>query len=205
MVSQLTYFDLFWAEFQSHFTLLVLLRERFSKDATFFRLGIFIHVFNVQPISPCVFYRYRSRKGRIVLRYRNRWRYLWRLQFFVRHEWRPTRRYRGKVGVLVRGKYRPIRFRHGKPAYRLRWRWRRITYRYRKGRRRRHRRRRRLRQKMRRIRRYQRRNRRRKRRLRRYRRRSSPFLIYYRGKTRKIFRWKGKLTFRLGGRRRRIR
>lgn len=159
----------------------------------------------IRSMSLCVLYRYRYRKGRIVLLYGNRWRYLRRLQFLVRREWRPTKRYRGKIRVLVGGRYRPIRFRRGRPVYRLRKRWRRISYRYRKGRRPRRQRRRRLRRKMRRTRRYRRRNRRRIRRLRRYRRRSSPFKIYYRGKTRKISRWKGKLTFRLGGRRRRIR
>ena len=139
------------------------------------------------------------------MRYGRRWHYLRRIQFLVKHEWRPTRRYRGKIRVLVGRRYRPIRFRRGRPAYRLRRRWRRIFYRYRKGQRIRHQRRRRFRRKKRRIRRYRRRNRRRIRRLRRHRRRNSPFKIYYRGKTRKIFKWKGRLTFRLGGRRRRIR
>lgn len=149
--------------------------------------------------------RYRNRKGTIALHYGKRWRHLRRIQFLVKHEWRRTRRYRGKIQVLIGGHYRPIRFRRGRPAYRLRRRWRQITYRYRKGRRRHRQRRLRFRRKKRRIRRYRRRNRRRIRRLRGYRRRNSPFKIDYRGKTRKIFKWKGRLTFRLGGRRRRIR
>ena len=158
-----------------------------------------------QPSLP-VDFRYSNRKGTIVFRYQKRWRYLRRIQFLVKHEWRRTRRYRGKIRVFVGGRYRLIRFRGGRPAYRVRRRWRRISYRYRKkGQRSRRQRRRRFRRKRRRIRRNRRRNRRRIRRLRRYRRRTTPFKIYYRGKTRKIFKWKGRLTFRLGGRRRRIR
>lgn len=156
-----------------------------------------------------VFSRYRYRTGRIVIRYGRRWSYVKRRpQFLIRRRWCSTRRYRGKIRVRIGRKYRLIRLIRGRPVYRIRRKWRRIRYRRRKGRKgRRVRRRkyRRYRRKIRRIRRYQRRNRRRIRRIRRYRRRNSPFKIYYRKKTRKIFRWKGKLTFRLGGRRRRIR
>jgi len=160
-------------------------------------------IINVMPLST----RYHPRLGKIFLLLRGRWRSIKRRpQFRIRRRWRPARRYRGRICVRIGQKYRRIGFRRGKPVYRVRRRWRRIIpRRRRKGRRIRRRKYRRFRRKMRRVRRYRRRKRRRIRRIRRYRRRNSPFKIYYRRKTRKIFRWKGRLTFRLGGRRRRIR
>ena len=153
--------------------------------------------------------RYENRRGKISFRYKRRWHYITsRPQFFIRRRWRRVRRYRGKISVRVRQTYRPVKLRRGIPVYRAqKSAWRRISNRRKGGRRRRQRRRkyRRYRRRTRRMRRYRRRERRRVRRIRRLRRRNSPFKIYYRGMTRKIFKWKGKLTFRFLGRRRRIR
>ena len=178
-------------------------RVRINVTVVIIILAMCREIINDMPLST----RYRPRLGKILLRLRRGWTSIKRRpQFLIRRRWRPTRRYRGRICVRIGRKYRRIGFRRGKPLYRVRRRWRRIIpRRKRKGRRIRRRKYRRFKRKMRRVRRYRRRKRRRIRRIRRYRRRNSPFMIYYRRKTRRIFKWKGRLTFRLGGRRRRIR
>ena len=160
--------------------------------------------------TTCLFAYSRYRRGKILIRYGKRYRVIRRQpQFLIKRRWRPSRRYRGTSRVKVGRKYRPIRFIRRRLVYRIGKKWRRISYRRRrKGRKRRRQRKRkyrRYRRKIRRIRRNQRRNRRRNRRIRRFRRRNSTLKIYYRKKTRIIYRWKGRLTVRLGGRRRKIR
>lgn len=151
----------------------------------------------------------RYRNGRIVIRLRRRWRIVRsQPQFLIRRRWLGAKRYKGRITVVIRGRPIRIKFLRGRVYRRKGRRWRRIVYKRRKGQRRRRRRRRnirRYRRKLRRIRRRRRRRRRRLRRIRRYRRFTSPLKIYYRGKTRLVYRWKGILTIRLGGQRRRIR
>ena len=160
-----------------------------------------------------VYWTCRYRSGRIIYFYRRKWNRVIRPpQVFVLRRWRTTKRYKGRISVRVGNRYRRIRLRRGRFLFRRNRKWRRLSYRPRRGRRlrqrrrRRHRRkRRRYRRKLRRIRRIRRRNRRRRRRTRRYRRRTSPLKVYYGKKTRVIYRWKRRLTFRLGGQRRIIR
>ena len=154
-----------------------------------------------------LFSRYKSRKGKISFTFKGRRRYI-KPYIRIRKRWCRIRRRRGKITVRVRGRYRRFKLLRGTPAFRKGRKWRRIRYRGRISRRRRHQRRRkylRKLRKLRRFRRYRRRMRRKRRRIRRSKRLSSSFMIYYRGKRRVVFRWKGRLTFRLGGKRRRIR
>lgn len=161
----------------------------------------------------CVCWTCRYRSGRVLFYYRRKWNRIIRLpQVLVFRRWRTTRRYKGRTSVRLGNRYRRISLRRGRFLFRRNRKWRRLSYRPRRGRRlrqrrrRRHRRKlRRYRRKLRRIRRLQRRKRRRQRRTRRYRRRTSPLKVYYGKKTRVIYRWKRRLTLRLGGRRRMIR
>lgn len=151
--------------------------------------------------------KYKSRKGKISFRFRGRRRYI-KPYIRIKRRWCRIRRRRGRVTVKLRGRYRRFKLIRGIPAFRKGRKWRRIRYRTRISRRRRRQRKRKYRRnlrRLRRLRRYRRRMRRRRRRIRRSRRRNSSFMIYYHRKRRVVFRWKGRLTFRLGGRRRRIR
>lgn len=146
--------------------------------------------------------RYENRTGRLSYWLGKRRRYIRsRPQFLIKRRWRLARRVRGKIRVRVGRGYQRIKVKRGRPLFQARKpTWKRSSYKRKKSRT--------LRRYMRRtrqLRRDRRRQRRVDRSIRRRRRRISPLKIHYRGKTRKIYKWKGNLTFRLMGRRRKIR
>ena len=146
--------------------------------------------------------RYENRTGRVSYRLRNRRRYITgRPQFLINNRWRRVTQHRGKVSVHVGLRYWRVKVKRGRPVFQARKStWKRLSYKRKKSRTfQRYIRR------TRRLKRYRLRERRQDRRIRRKRRRISPLKIYYRRKTRKIYKWRGNLTFRLLGRRRKIR
>lgn len=146
--------------------------------------------------------RYENRTGRVSYRFRNRRRYITsRPQFLINNRWRRVTQHRGKVSVHFGLRYWRVKVKRGRPIFQARKpTWKRLSYKSKKSRTfQRYIRR------TRRLRRDRRRERRQDRRIRRKRRRISPLKIYYRRKTRKIYKWRGNLTFRLLGRRRKIR